>query len=402
MNSSITSVSEILNNAQKLTCAEFSDNYNFDDTNAGEYFDEMIREAAFTNPIFSGIIIMEKSGNKFTIIDGLQRLTTISLLLCALCESYKNTTEKNEEAKNKIFERFLIHKKEPKLKLKGEQRNVYRKILFAEELNENESNSNLALTYKCFLNKIKKLAISGNEFYKIISKIEFMFILTDKSEVSVKELYQTLNLNKDKSQINLILNFIGQRSTAKEIPWQKTLLSYQHSGTEDLFESFIKDFLIIQNDGKPPSKNALYNNFKSYFGKMSNYQNDSQIIDTLCKYSQYYLKIIKADFGDEAVKEQIDTLNQNNGKDAYPYLMEVLDDLANGLINDEMFLNILTMINSFIQDREENTLANVTISFASLSKEINKMLVLKDYTPQLIDENKLTINEVNNLSTFEI
>lgn len=402
MNSSIKSVSEILSNAQKLTCAEFSDSYNFDDTNAGEYFDEMIREAAYASPIFSGIIIMEQSGKKFTVIDGLQRLITISLLLCALCETYKNTSEKNEEAKNKIFERFLIHKKEPKLRLKGEQRDIYKKILFCGEMSESESSSNLALTYKCFLNKIRELAISGTEFYKIISKIQFMFVLIDKSEVSIKELYQTLNLNKDKSQINLILSFIGQKCSSREIMWQKTLLAYQCSGIEDLFESFIKDFLIIQNDGKTSNKNALFNSFKSYFAKMSNYQNDIQIIETLCKYSQYYLKIIKADFEDEAIREQINTLNQNRGKDAYPYLMEVLDDLANGLIDSEVFLNILTMINSFLQQREENALANVTISFASLSKEINKMLILKDYTPQIIDENKLTINEVSNLSTFEI
>ena len=82
--------------------------------------------------------------------------------------------------------------------------------------------------------------------------------------------------------------------------------------------------------------------------------------------------------------------------------MEVLDDLENAHINKDVFLNILMMINSFIQNRQENALSDVIIDFAGLSKEINKMLILKDYKPNIIDENKLTINEMNNLSTFDV
>lgn len=402
MNSSIKSVSEILNDAQRIVCAKFADSYNFDNINAEEYFDELIENSKFSSPIFSGIIIMEQVKKKFTIVDGLQRLTTLSLLLCALCENYQNTSVKNQEAKDKIFERFLIHNRDPKLDLRGFEQNVYKKILFGEELDESEKNTNLALTYQAFLKKIKKSRISGTEFFKIVSKIQFMFVLIDKSEVSIKELYKTLNDNKDKSQINMVLNFISQKCNSKETMWQEVLLAYKSSGIDDLFDLFIRDFLTIQNDGKSLGKNALYNGFKSYFTKMTEYRNDLEIIDNFCKYALYYLKIVNADFENILIRTQVEVLNQHNGQDAYPYLMEVLDDLENRLINDEVLLDILIMINSFILQRAENSLSGITISFASLSKEINKMLVIKDYVPQIIDENKLSINEVNNLSTFEI
>jgi len=63
------------------------------------------------------------------------------------------------------------------------------------------------------------------------------------------------------------------------------------------------------------------------------------------------------------------------------------------------------MINTFVTSRNENgneNNPNMVMNFASLSCELNKMLALKEYSPQPVDESKLTINEINQLSTFEV
>lgn len=170
MNSSIISLSEILGTAKSLVSAGFSSAYNFDEVNAAEYFDEILESSTFPSPIFSGILIMEKSEDKYIIIDGLQRITTINLLLCALCEIYKNTSKKNEDAKNKIFSRYLISDNKPKLKLIREEQGIYRKILFSQELSKDETESNLVKTYQSFLKKVKEHKISGTELFRIIAK----------------------------------------------------------------------------------------------------------------------------------------------------------------------------------------------------------------------------------------
>lgn len=413
MNSSITNISEILKNADSFISAGFSDGYNFDDINASEYFDELIESSAFSSPIFSGILIMKKTDNNYTIVDGFQRITTISLLLCALCESYKNTTKQNEEAKNKIFNRYLIGQDKPKLKLRGLEQVIYKKILSSanfsenldENLNEKEKEYSLVQTYQSFLARMKDKKISGTELFRVISKIEFLLVLVDDSKVSTREIYRALNKNKDNSQINLIYDFIKQKDTEAARDWLKITNSYRDLGLQDLLDSFISDFLTIQFNGKIPNRNALYNKFKSYFAKISKYQNTKKIVKNMCKFAQYYLRIVNAYFENEEIKAQLVTLNQNNGTDAYPYLMEVLDDLENGHLNSGMFLDILIMINTFIANRQENP-NNATIDFANLSKELNKMLAQKDYSPAFTDnqtgENKITINEMNNLSTFEV
>lgn len=392
MKTSIISVSEILNSAKSFTSAGFSSGYSFDEVQAAEYFEELIDNASYPSPIFSGILIVEQDKDNITIIDGLQRLITISILLCALCDCYKGTSEKNEEAKNKILTRYLLNDEEVKLKLLNKEQSVYEKILFCEELSESEQNSNMAKTYRCFLKKIKEHRINGTNLFRIIARIQFMLIVTSKSEIVSRDLYQILN-NKEKTQINLISDFIMYTDKAAGTFWQMMLDQY----SKDFFENFIRDFLIIQNDGKMSNKSALYNYFKGYFNKICKYLEPITVVENIAKYAQYYQKILNADFEELKVKEQIKILQYNNGQDAYPYLMEVMDDLENGHIDLDVFFDILTMINSFIRSTQENAISNVTINFASLSKELNKMLILKDYEPKIIDENKLTLNEMNNL-----
>ena len=402
MNSSIINISEVLNNAESLVSAGFSAGYNFNEASAAEYFDELVENSKIQMPIFSGIIIVSKSKNNYTIIDGLQRLTTICLLLCALCEKYKNTSKNNENVRNEIFSMFLLNNNGVKLQLENKEQEILEKILFSKELSDEELQSNLFQTYRSFLAKMSGRKISGTQLFRIISKIQFMVVVVDKSEISPREIYQALNINKDKFQINLISDFIAKTDSVASLIWQKIINSYRDSADLNLLMFFIQDFLTIQNNGQIPSKNALYQSFKAYFSKIAKFQAPTTIIENFYKYSQYYLKIVNANFDNLEIKEQITILNNSEGKDAYPYLMEVLEDLENEHINTNMFLDILKMINSFVIKRFEDPSSDINFNFTTLSKELNKMLVSPDYTQNVFDETKLTINEMNNLSDFEV
>lgn len=397
MNSSLINISEILKNAKTLLSAGFSCSYNFDNYAACEYFDDLINNSSQN---FAGVLAVENVDGNITIVDGLQRITTICLLLCALCENYKNTSQQNEDARNKILQRFLLDEKNsPKLKLIGADNNIYRKILFSESLDENEMYSSLVKTYNCFLDKIKQKEISGTSLYRKISKIKFMLIVSSSSDISNGDLYWSLNSNKEDSQINLITDFLLKKGM---LGWQQVLEYYSDLGFSHLLKKFVRDFLVVQMNGRVPAKDKLYENFKNYYAQISHYLDKNTIEEHILKYSKYYIKIFNADFEHSEIKTQIETLNQNDGQDAYPYLIEVLDDLDSGNINEEIFVEILNMVNAFVLKRRENPLEEVSLDFASLSRELNKMLILDDYIPEIDDNKKITINEINKLSTFEV
>lgn len=408
MNSSVIKILEILSAAKSLNSVGFSAGYNFSEEKAEEFFEELVDNIGSQAPIFSGIMIIEEADHEgnFIVVDGLQRLTTFGLLLGALCEGYKGISAKNEIARRKVFTRYLTSGDEVKLRLAGSERAIYEKIILSQLLAPHEEQTNLSKTFQFFLSKIKDRKISATDLFKLVSRIQFMVVFTDKSNISARELYQSLNGNKDDfSQINLITSFIAQNASSSTETWQNIIDNYEEHNLMNFFKYYIRDFLTVQNNGKVPDEKQMYKSFKGYFNKMSKYQDSKDIIDNLEKYSKFYLKILQADFEDLEIQNQIIMINENNGRDSYPYLMEVLDDLESSNIDRGIFLDILTMINAFVTSRYENGTENdpsMAMNFASLSCEINKMLAVKEYESESEDSGNLTINKINQLSTFEV
>nr|MBP7212228.1 DUF262 domain-containing protein [bacterium] len=163
MNSTVTDILQILNDAQSLRAVGFSSGYTFNISGAEELFDEIMQNTACELPIFSGILMLEENETKtnFTIIDGLQRITTICLLLIALCDSIKNSSQKNNIAREKIVTRYLMFQDSAKLKLTDKDNSIYNKIISGLQItDENEKNTNLYKVYSFFTEKIEANTIS--------------------------------------------------------------------------------------------------------------------------------------------------------------------------------------------------------------------------------------------------
>src|SRR5574344_889556 len=170
---------------------------------------------------------------------------------------------------------------------------------------------------------------------------------------------------------------------------------------KNLFEKFIKDYLTIQKNAQIPKKSMLLKDFIDFYQKISKFQEREIIIKNIFRYSIYYLRIIFADLKDDEIRKKIKTINALNATDAYPFLMEVFEDFEFAHINRAMLLEILDTVIGFIHERNSKKPSQIALSFAGLSTEINKMLILKDYTPKfVVEESELekdnTINSLTN------
>ncbi len=165
--------------------------------------------------------------------------------------------------------------------------------------------------------------------------------------------------------------------------------------------NFIRDYLTIQNGGMISSPDNLTKDFIIFYAKITKYQSKDVIIKNLCRYSSYYKKITSGNIADEDIKEKIDKINEYGAKDAYPFLMEVFEDYDYAHINKHMLMEILNTVIGFIEERNSANPSKMALSFAGLSNEINKMMVLKDYMPKFVAQNTdspecATINSLSN------
>ncbi len=169
---------------------------------------------------------------------------------------------------------------------------------------------------------------------------------------------------------------------------------------KNLLEKFFIDYLTIQNNGIITKKENLFANFVDFYQKASRFQDKEIIIKNIFRYSVYYRKITFADISDGDIRIKIKKINAYNAKDAYPFLMEVFEDFEFAHINRAMLLEILDTVIGFIEERNSKKPSQIALSFAGLSTEINKMLILKDYTPKfIVDEaESKSSNTINSLT----
>lgn len=166
---------------------------------------------------------------------------------------------------------------------------------------------------------------------------------------------------------------------------------------QSVLEKFFIDYLTIQNNGKIPQKEDLFLNFVDFYQKAIKFQRKELIIKHIFRYSVYYLKILFSKLSDEKIRVKIKKINAYNAVDAYPFLMEVFEDYEFAHINKSMLLEILDTVIGFIQERNSKKPSQIALSFAGLSTEINKMLVLKNYTPHFVmDEEEIPVEETIN------
>ncbi len=143
------------------------------------------------------------------------------------------------------------------------------------------------------------------------------------------------------------------------------------SEDEDLFYDFLYHYLTIQKDGIAPIEGRLYADFCTYFSHMLEIQSEEKVLEQVARYAKYYLILRLEYIEDRDLARSISVINAYEAWDAYPFLLELMDDYENNRIDLTGLLNMLHMVEDLafkrLQTGEENCLSG-------LGLEINKML----------------------------
>lgn len=388
MKNSIISLSEFIEQTTSIHLPQYHRGYICDIDNCANLFKQI---AEFSDRDIQnknlGVITLQKCdeyGN-FMLIDGYQRLLTTYLLLLAIKDTYPDIN------RTKWCIEFKINNND-----KYDILNIINGCLE----NDNNYNTKILSAYNFFASKLTETDFQIDKFLDNLSELQLINAMLESNISDSENIYY--NLNPTFSQTDLIHNFVYKElKNSKLIHIFNTywLNSEKNLGTN--LNRFLIDYLTIQNNGLISKQNSLYKDFVEFFNKINNVKNKDEIIKHIYRYANYYGRIIESDIKDIELKLKLEEINGYKAYDTYPYLMEVFEDYEFAHINKHMLLEILNTIILFIQKRNENSNNKFAINFASLSKDINKMLALKDYTPKIItqiidndiDKNKSVINK---------
>ena len=334
------------------------------------FLDLFTEEEEFTQKINLGIFFIDYSSmGKVVIVDGINRLLSLSLLLHAVCECYKKTTPKNEKAIKVIRSKYLLNGTKTKLRLPKKEQEIYEKIIFGEHLSGREKETPIFVLLHNFWSQIKQENLTAARIFAMLQKIQIITVDVDNTEV--RDLYYCLN--KDKAGLDhllLIGNYMKKLSVMDEWNAFKEIF---HDNKADIYR-FFKDFYVTVFKYKEFKEDRAYETFVNYFDTMLKYKTAKDIIKSINKTAFIYKDIVNVNIDDDEIKKGIINIKMHNGEDTYSYILCLFEDYIDGNISRVVFLEILSTIDEYLRNRLKTP---NEVSFNELIKYLNAFLTCK-------------------------
>ncbi len=362
----IVNLLEFLNNAKDLSTLDYA-SCNHELIN---FLDLVLEDEQFTQKVDLGIVFVKaKTLDQFTIVDGLSRILSLSLLLHAICECYKKTTQKNENAIKIIRSKYLVDGSVTKLRLPLDAQKVYDKIIFGERLSGHEKETPMFMLLHSFWTQIKEEKLQAASIFRMLKKVFVTMI--DCGNVPQRDLYY--NLNKDKRDINqllLIENYLKNIGMKSE--WDKLKNVFNNSSAD--LNLFFKDFFITKFNFKEYSPKRVYEIFVNYFETMLQYMPEDALFAKIIKVAKLYYDILNVNIKNESLKRALIQIKMHNGEDTYAYILNIYEDFEDNNISETTFLEILSTIDEYLKKRVKTP---NNVSFNELIQYLNAFITCK-------------------------
>ncbi len=314
------------------------------------------------------------SNNALLIIDGQQRLTTITLLLTALRDHLSDEVKRKE-----IENRYLINSdkdsdKKFRLILSESDKDTLLSLIDKDRRKPSEPSSKIVENFKLF----EEWVSNTNQLetiFKGLEKLTIVWISLGKKD-DPQLIFERMNSKGiELKQTDLIRNYIVMET---EIEKQEGFYNkYWRAMEEDFkqdkkwFDRFVRHYLTIKTRDIPKI-NKVYVALKDYRQKERIGIED--LLKDLQKYFGYFCQIAFKKEADKDLNKALGFLVDLEMDVIYPLLLELYSDYSDGVLSKDDFIPIIALIESYICRRAVCGLGTNSLNkvFPSFTKHIQK------------------------------
>ncbi len=356
--------------------------YDWKQANCRQLYDDLKkivfngRRSHFFGSIVSSVV---PNGSKmeYHIIDGQQRITTVSLLLLAISNLLKDKriTSTKDKLDEQICVRFLKDNwanEEDQIKLRPvkSDRGALIRLFGTEE--DFDPSSNLTLNYRFFCEQLLKEEIPVEELYDAIGKLEIISITLDQDD-NAQLIFESLNsTGLALAEGDKIRNYIlmGQSYQEQSRLYNEYWVKIERC-TQNEVSSFLRDYLSIKQQITPKIEN-VYHEFKNYAeGKEMPME---ALLKDLLLYARIFEKLLtcKSGLDNKKLDDCLYRMMRLEIVVMRPFMMEVLRLGQEGKLPVTEILQVFLIVENYlfrrnICDVPTNALNKI---FLNLHKEI--------------------------------
>lgn len=349
---------------------------------------------------FTGSVVWVQDGTlsaagvtPLLLIDGQQRMTTLTLLLVALADYAKNNPQENlhfsyEEILGSGYLTNPFKQGEERYKLllsQGDKETLCSIIdnLHDEDVPVQEESHRLVENLNLFKQRLATLD-DPNVVWNGIQRLEVVSISLDQGRDNPQLIFESMNsTGKDLSSADLIRNYVLMALPVEEQTrlytnyWREIEKTLGADSYDRVFDDFIRNYLTVLYAPEPLARREVYPVFKRHVVNNA-YDKDGRIVELLKemqRYARFYAAITMSKEDDISLKRAFDSIARLELGTLNPLLISFYHDYELDVFDKDGFLQLLTVLESYVFRRSvcgwpSNSLDKF---FSSIINRLNKV-----------------------------
>lgn len=347
-------------------------------------------------------IYQVSSQSPLLVIDGQQRLTTVTLLIAALARALEKLDEEKREpldgfSPRKLRNYYLLNPEEEgerhyKLILSQTDKDSLTSIVGNRE-QPKEYSLRIMENFKLFESWIAGCKENLTPLCKGLAKLIVVDIALNRDQDNPQLIFESMNsTGKELSQADLIRNYILMgleqqlQTRLYEQYWRPMEIDFGQEAYSEQFDGFMRHYLTVKT-GEIPRIGEVYEAFKVHANSTKTAQAGVEaLVDDIWTFSRYFCAMALGNETDPDLKLAFHDLRELRVDVAYPFLLELYHDYATGMLSREDFVAAVRLIESYVFRRAICSIPTNSMNktFATLSRAVNKDHYLESIQAHLL------------------
>ena len=370
---------------KKFIIPVYQRSYSWEKSDCKKLFDDLmaVYHENYSSHFFGSLVyVMNDTGGcqEYQIIDGQQRITTVSILLIAIRNYIKVmgidvgiNPEKITDAY--LQDRYAPNENKLKLKLVKGDDLAYDRLLNDQEISPDSS---ISVNYRYFYEKVSNLSMAELKgLYDAVMKLEIVNISLSPSNGDDPQLiFESLNsTGQDLKEADKIRNYVlmNMDSSSQEQFYKKYWEVLERKVPGESINDFIRYYLAVKNRDLSNMK-KLYFTFKRYIE--DNDLSKESVLEDMIVYAGFYRDIIAPEYSNRKCAGVLTKLRKLGVNSMIPLLFDLMKYNRESTLTDDELEKSIKIIESFIIRREICGLQANALNklFVSIGAEIEKYI----------------------------
>ncbi len=342
--------------AKNLHIPVYQRNYDWQESQCERLFDDLeeIIEVGRKKHFFGAVVGDPETSFTWVVIDGQQRLTTVSILILALVHAARDCEVEldDPDLPDMLEQSYLLShsrdRSKVKVKLKPikDDAEAYGQLFKGTNLVQA---SNVTANYLYFRKRLAASDLTCTQVWDAIRRLEVMILdLTEGDQP--QRIFETLNsTGLALSEADKIRNFVlMDLNTSVQEEMYEDHWNPMEKAVDYETDWFIRWYLVTMTT-RTPRQDEVYEAFKKYL--RSSGRDVQELLADMHEFSRYARELTHAQTGDTDLDRALARYSALASDVILPFLLPVVRDWHQGVINTQDLIRIIEILESYLMRR---------------------------------------------------